>query len=277
MAEAISLNGGSSLSQQSPEDRGLRPKNQVTTPVFLAEPARLASAGPGDQVLLDGPEGHHASSVRRLRAGENVVLTDGQGNGARGTVAAVAGKDALYVDILARHTEPEPTLRLTVVQALPKGERGELAVELMTEVGVDAIVPWSAARCVSRWRGERASKALARWRSTAREAGKQARRLRFPALPEPMTTSEVAELLAGAALPVVLHEHGAKPLAGVGLPERGDIVLVVGPEGGVSPEELDAFSAAGADPLRLGPTVLRTSTAGAAAAAALLARTPRWR
>jgi 16S rRNA (uracil1498-N3)-methyltransferase len=244
----------------------------VTAPVFHAPGMDLAAG----RVLLDGPEGRHAVSVRRLRPGEEVVLTDGAGTGAYGTVTAAEGKDRLEVTVTGVRTAPEPEPRLVVVQALPKGDRGELAVETMTETGVDVIVPWAAARCVTRWRAERGDKALAKWRATAREAGKQARRLRFPEVTAPASTAGVAELLAGAAFAGVLHEEGSAPLAAAALPAGGDIVLVVGPEGGVAPEELAAFAGAGAAPYRLGPSVLRTSTAGTAAAAVVLARTGRW-
>jgi 16S rRNA (uracil1498-N3)-methyltransferase len=244
----------------------------MTAPVFLTDTARLTVG----TVLLDGPEGRHAVSVRRLRAGEDVVLTDGAGTGAYGTVVAAEGKDRLEVAVTEVRREPEPRSRLTVVQALPKGDRGELAVETMTETGVDAIVPWAASRCITRWKGERGQKSLAKWRGTAREAGKQSRRLRFPAVEDLTTTGQLAPLLAEAAFAAVLHEEGSEPLATAELPEVGEILLVVGPEGGISPEELDAFAAAGAKPYRLGPSVLRTSTAGTAAAALLLGRTGRW-
>nr|WP_202447087.1 16S rRNA (uracil(1498)-N(3))-methyltransferase [Streptomyces sp. SID5468] len=233
-------------------------------------------AAPGTRVVLDGPEGRHAVSVRRLRVGEEIVLTDGEGTGAYGTVAAVEGKDWLEAEVAEVRREPDPAPRITVVQALPKGDRGELAVETMTETGVDAVVPWAAGRCVTQWKGERGVKALAKWRATAREAGKQARRLRFPVVHDLMTTRQVAGLLAGADFAAVLHEEGAAPLAAAPLPKRGEIVLVVGPEGGVAPDELAAFADAGAAPCRLGPTVLRTSTAGVAATALLLGRTGRW-
>ncbi|MFD7918178.1 16S rRNA (uracil(1498)-N(3))-methyltransferase [Streptomyces sp. NPDC059740] len=246
----------------------------MTAPVFLAE--GLAAARPGATVSLDGPEGRHAVSVRRLRVGEELVLTDGAGTGVHGTVTAVSGKDHLDVEVTAVRTEEAPAPRITVVQALPKGDRGELAVETMTETGVDAVVPWQAARCVTRWKAERGTKALAKWRATAREAGKQSRRLTFPHVAEAATTEDVARLLAGADLAAVLHEEGSTPLATAPLPESGEIVLVVGPEGGVSPEELTTFAEAGAHPYRLGPSVLRTSTAGTAAAALLLGRTGRW-
>ncbi|MYU55187.1 MULTISPECIES: 16S rRNA (uracil(1498)-N(3))-methyltransferase [Streptomyces] len=246
----------------------------MTAPVFLV--GSLVGVRPGDTLTLDGPEGRHAVSVRRLRTGEEVVLTDGGGAGAYGTVAGVEGKDRLTVAVTDVRSEAPRTPRITVVQALPKGDRGELAVETMTETGVDAVVPWAAARCVTQWKGERAAKSLAKWRATAREAGKQSRRLTFPEVADPMTTKQVAALLAEADFAAVLHEEGSTPLATAGLPESGSIVLVVGPEGGVSPEELAAFAAAGARPYRLGRSVLRTSTAGTAATALLLGRTGRW-
>ncbi|MFD7402399.1 16S rRNA (uracil(1498)-N(3))-methyltransferase [Streptomyces sp. NPDC059866] len=244
----------------------------MTAPVFVVE--RLDDNGP--EFVLDGPEGRHAVSVKRLRPGEDVVLTDGRGRWAEGVVKAAEGKDRLVVQLHGVHEEPEESPRITVVQALPKGDRGELAVETMTEVGVDAIVPWTAARCITQWKGERGAKALSKWRATAREAGKQSRRVRFPEVGEAATSKQVAALLAGADFAAVLHESGDEPLAAAELPADGAIVLVVGPEGGVSDEELALFEEAGAKAYRLGPTVLRTSTAGTAAAALLLGRTGRW-
>ncbi|RKT04650.1 16S rRNA (uracil1498-N3)-methyltransferase [Streptomyces sp. 3211.6] len=247
----------------------------MTAPVFVVEEV---PAGP--EFVLDGPEGRHAVSVKRLAPGEDVVLTDGRGRWAEGVVKAAEGKDRLVVmDLHEIREEPEPAVRITVVQALPKGDRGEVAVETMTETGVDAIVPWQASRCITQWRGERGAKSLAKWRATARESGKQSRRVRFPEVGEALSTKQVAALLATADLAMVLHEDreaGSEPLATAALPESGSVVLVVGPEGGVSPEELAAFAEAGARPYRLGHSVLRTSTAGTAATAVLLARTGRW-
>ncbi|MFJ2031037.1 16S rRNA (uracil(1498)-N(3))-methyltransferase [Streptosporangium sp. NPDC087985] len=243
----------------------------MTAPVFLADPADLVRT----EFMLGGPEGRHAAAVRRLRAGERLDLTDGAGTVAE-CVVRDAGKDSLRVEVLRRYDVPAPRPRLVVVQGLPKGDRGELAVEMMTEAGVDVIVPWAATRSVTQWKGERAVKSLNRWRSTAREAGKQARRFHLPEVTEPVTTAGVAALLLEAALGIVLHEEAASPLSTLELPGAGDIVVVVGPEGGVAEEELAAFRAAGAVPALLGPTVLRTSTAGVAAAAVLLARTGRW-
>ncbi|REE99297.1 16S rRNA (uracil(1498)-N(3))-methyltransferase [Thermomonospora umbrina] len=244
----------------------------MTAPVFLTEPGRLAA----DRVVLDGPEGRHAVTVRRLRPGERVDLTDGAGLLAECVVTEVSGKDRLTVEVLSRQAHEPPRPRLVVVQALPKGDRGELAVETMTEVGVDEIVPWQAARCVTRWRPDRVDKALDRWRSTAREAAKQSRRPRLPEIPGPATTPQVAARLSAASCALVLHESATTPLRTVQPPTDGDIVIVVGPEGGLTDEELHDFTAAGAVAVRLGPTVLRTSTAGTAAAAVLLTLTGRW-
>ncbi|WP_171112369.1 MULTISPECIES: 16S rRNA (uracil(1498)-N(3))-methyltransferase [Streptomyces] len=248
----------------------------MTAPVFVVENLEHVDAGDGGRYVLDGPEGRHAVSVKRLRPGEDVILTDGAGRWAECVVVGTEGKDRLIVHMDSVAEEPVPEPRITVVQALPKGDRGELAVETMTEVGVDAIVPWAAARCITQWKGERGTKALAKWRATAREAGKQSRRVRFPEVADTATSKQVAALLAGAGFAAVLHESGEEPLAAAELPTEGEIVLVVGPEGGVSPEELALFADAGARAYRLGPTVLRTSTAGTAAAALLLGRTGRW-
>ncbi|MFF4268748.1 16S rRNA (uracil(1498)-N(3))-methyltransferase [Streptomyces sp. NPDC001536] len=245
----------------------------MTAPVFVVE---HFDAGDGGRYVLEGPEGRHAVSVKRLQPGEEVVLADGAGRYAVCDVIGTEGKDRLIVHMTSVSEEPEESPRITVVQALPKGDRGELAVETMTETGVDAIVPWQAARCITQWKGDRGLKALAKWRSTAREAGKQSRRFRFPEVADLATSKQVAALLAEADFAAVLHESGDEPLATVELPTEGDIVLVVGPEGGVSPEELALFEEAGAKPYVLGRTVLRTSTAGTAATAVLLARTGRW-
>jgi 16S rRNA (uracil1498-N3)-methyltransferase len=237
--------------------------------------ASLAGVRPGHPIEVTGDEAHHAVAVRRLRAGERVVLTDGGGRTATGRVVTT-GKRLFTVEVDEVRTPPEPEPSITVVQALPKGDRGELAVEMLTEVGVATIVPWSAARSVAVWRGERAAKSLARWRSTAREAAKQSRRAWFPEVAELTTTAGVAALLADAALSVVLHEGASVPLVSLEIPAAGTIVVVVGPEGGLTDDEVAAFEAAGARPVRLGVEVLRTSTAGVAAVSALLSRTARW-
>jgi len=234
----------------------------------------LAGVDVGAAVTVEGAEAHHGVVVRRLAVGEPVLLTDGLGVVAECEVTET-GKQRLVAEVRAVRTESHPEPDVVVVQALPKGERGELAVEVLTEVGVARIVPWAAARSVAVWRGDRAAKSLARWRGTAREAAKQSRRAWFPEVAGLASTADVVELVAGASLALVLHEEATEPLAEV-VPPAGPILLVVGPEGGLAPEELAAFAAAGARAVRLGPEVLRTSTAGLAAVSALLSRTPRW-
>ncbi|GLW93667.1 16S rRNA (uracil(1498)-N(3))-methyltransferase [Actinokineospora globicatena] len=244
----------------------------MTLAQFLVD--ALPAAGP---FTLDGPEGRHAAAVRRLRAGERLLVGDGAGSVAECVVTAAA-KDSLDVVIERRWTEPPPDLRVVLVQALVKGDRGELAVELATEAGVDAVVPWRASRCVAKWEdGPRGEKALARWRSTAREAAKQARRPWVPDVLDPVGQAGLLDLVRASALTLVLEAHLATRLAQVRLPESGDLVLVVGPEGGISPDELTALEQAGATAVRLGPAVLRTSTAAAVALGALGALTARWR
>ena len=231
-----------------------------------------AAGAPGSSVLLEGPEGRHAVTVRRTRVGEQLELVDGTGTRLRCEVTSLT-RDSLVARVDAVTHDPLPSPRLVVVQALAKGERSELAVETVTEIGADVVVPWAASRCVVQWRGERGARSLARWRSTALAAAKQARRSRVPEVAPLASTADVAGLLAAAALPVVLHESATVALSSLDVPAPGNVVVVVGPEGGIAPEELDAF---GVEPVQLGPTVLRTSTAGVAACAALLARSPRW-
>ena len=245
----------------------------MSLPVHLVPSLEGVTAGA--TVVVEGDEAHHAVAVRRLRLGERLVLTDGLGRSVLGEVAAT-GKRTLDVRVHEATRDPEPTPSITVVQALPKGDRGELAVEVLTEVGVARVVPWAASRSVAVWKGERAEKGLAKWRSTAREAAKQARRTWHPVVDPMAGTPRVAELVAAADLAVVLHEDATTTLAGLEVPAAGTLLVVVGPEGGIAPEELDALTAAGATSVRLGAEVLRTSTAGVAAVAALLSRTSRW-
>jgi 16S rRNA (uracil1498-N3)-methyltransferase len=243
----------------------------TTAPLFLVD-----ALPPGEHGVLDGPEGRHAATVRRLRAGEGLLLADGRGGLARAVVEHVA-KDVVELRVVDRSTLPPPAPRVVLAQALVKGDRGELAVELATEAGVDAVVPWRAARCVARWEaGARGDKALARWRTTAREAAKQARRAWVPEVEEPVTTAALARRAGRTAATLVLHESATDGLAAVDLPADGELLLVVGPEGGITDEERDALVAAGARAVRLGPEVLRASTAGAVALGALGVLTGRW-
>ena len=244
----------------------------------MSAPLFLVDSLPGsDSYTLDGPEGHHAATVQRLRVGEALLLADGRGGTASALVTAV-GRGQLDVRVTSREYAAAPDPRLVVVQGIAKGDRGELAVQAMTEVGVDEIVPWAAARSVVQWRGDRGAKARDKWAATAREAAKQARRPWLPAVggdPD-SSTRQVATRIAGAAAAFVLHEEASERLVTAELPVTGEIVLVVGPEGGIAADESAAFTAAGARAVRLGDSVLRTSTAGVAALAVLSTRLHRW-
>jgi 16S rRNA (uracil1498-N3)-methyltransferase len=241
----------------------------------MSRPLFLVDALPaGDRFVLAGSEGHHAAGAQRLRPGERLLLGDGVGGTATAMVKAVTS-GRLTLAIESRWYADPPVPRLVVGQAIAKGDRGELAVAAMTEVGVDEIVPWAASRCVAMWRGERGAKARDKWAVTAREAAKQARRAWLPVVaPAAVSTAVLAARPTAATL--VLHEEAKASLTEVDLPAHGEVMLMVGPEGGISDAEIDTFTAAGARPVRLGDTILRTSTAGAAALAVLQARLRRW-
>ena len=225
--------------------------------------------------MLRGQEGRHASTVRRLTPGERADVTDGSGVVAECVVTG-ARPGELELAVLDRRTEPRPEPQVAVIQAIPKGDRGELAVELLTEIGTDVIVPWAADRCVAVWRGDRAARSHARWCSAAEQAAKQSRRAWFPEVTAQADLGGVVRRVQAAALAIVLDPEGSESIATVGVPDSGEIVLVVGPEGGITPTETDALLGAGAVATRLGPTVLRASSAGVVAAGILLSRTGRW-
>ncbi|WP_392545219.1 16S rRNA (uracil(1498)-N(3))-methyltransferase [Oryzobacter telluris] len=247
----------------------------MTLPLHLLPSGSLAGRGPGDTVVLDGPEGRHAATVRRTRVGEHLLLTDGAGLRVEGEVVAV-GAGTLDLRVLTVDLDPEPSPRLVLVQALAKNDRDDQAVEAATECGVDEVVPWQASRSVVQWRGERGEKARRKWDAVLVAATKQSRRTRRPVLGETATTADLVRRVPSAAATFVLHEDATTPLAGAAVPDEGDVLVVVGPEGGISPEELQALVSAGATAVRLGSTVLRSSSAGPAALAVLSAAA-RWR
>ncbi|MDO5081848.1 16S rRNA (uracil(1498)-N(3))-methyltransferase [Arachnia propionica] len=237
--------------------------------LFLGD---LGGAEVGDRVEITGDEARHAVAVKRTTVGERILISDGQGRAARGHVV-LAERQRLVIEVTEIVTDPHRAHRIVVVQALAKGDRAELAVETMTELGVAEIIAWQAARSIVRWQGERATKSLARWAATAREATKQSRRLRVPEVGS-ATTGQVAARIAAADAALILHEEATTWLREIRLPAGGELLLVVGPEGGISPEELDLFTGAGGQPVLLSDGVLRTSTAGAAALAQLCALSP---
>ena len=238
---------------------------------FLVEDSAVVR---GDAVVLVGAEAHHAATVRRLRVGEQVTVGDGRGLWLTGQCTAVAPREVV-VRVTDREDVPAPSPRLVLAQALAKGDRDELAVQAATELGVDEIVPWQASRSVSRWDAAKAAKGRERWSGIVREAAKQAHRAWLPDVVGLATTKELAGRAATSHV-LILEPTAREPLTAVEIRGGADVVLVVGPEGGIAPEEIDALTAAGATPVRLGGTVLRTSTAGPAAIVIMSAALGRW-
>ncbi|GAB03848.1 16S rRNA (uracil(1498)-N(3))-methyltransferase [Gordonia amarae] len=233
----------------------------------------------GAEVLLSGPEGRHAVTVARVRVGETIRVGDGRGSVGDCEVVDVAGKDKLRAVVRTFTYADRPRPTVTVVQALPKAERSELAVDLATQAGADRIVPWQAARCVSRWTGK-SDKGIRKWEQAAEAAAKQARRAWVPEITDLAGTTDVrsrcAAVMAAGGVVAVLHEEATTGFASLPLASAKEIVLVVGPEGGIDETELADLTALGAIAVLLGPEVLRTATAAAVALGAIGVMTPRW-
>jgi 16S rRNA (uracil1498-N3)-methyltransferase len=243
----------------------------MTDPLFLLDDLSDPLPIVGAHVELAGDEGRHAAVVRRIRPGEMIMIGNGRGRGVRGEVVEVGGQ-GLVVEVVSHLASPAERRRFVAAQALVKGDRSELAVEMMTEMGIDEIVPWQASRSIVRWSPERATRSLAKLRSTAREATKQSRRLNVPQVSNLVTTPQLAQRAARAELALLLHEEAKESITEVDLPAAGTVLIIIGPEGGIAPEELRQLSKAGARPVSISDAVLRTSTAGVVALAGLKLR-----
>ncbi len=252
----------------------------MSNPVFFAPAGSLDEQVPGSTFVLGGSEARHAVTVKRLAVGEPVDIADGAGRRIAGTVTAVAPQE-LTVRCREVRTEPRPGVRLVLVQALAKGDRDELAAETATELGIDAVIPWQAERSIVRWKPERAAKAHAKWQSVVAAAAKQARRAWIPEVRAAVDGNGLQAAVAAADLAVILHEDAVRPLRqvletwqtaqsaggasdGAGAVPR-EVLLIVGPEGGISGREVTRLCGAGAVTALLGHHVLRSSTAGPAA------------
>ena len=244
----------------------------MTSPVFMV-PAGTALVA-GQTVRVAGDEGRHAATVKRMRVNEAIDVCDGDGTRGSGVVLET-GKD--WVDVALETVEQEPTRdpQLVVAQALAKGDRADTAVEALTEIGADVIIPWQAAHCVVKWGTD--DKGQSKWERIAQAATKQSRQSRLPEVTQVQSTKQLAEHMRSFDVTLVLHESGTQSLSDVALPRTGTIGIVVGPEGGIAPDEIELFKQAGAHIVRMGDPVLRTSTAGVAACAAVLVQTPRWK
>lgn len=247
----------------------------MTAHLYFVAPGTLREQmRPEEPVVLGGDEGRHAVTVKRMAVGEEILLADGEGLLAHCVVASTA-KSELTALVQTVEREERPAVTFTLVQALAKGDRDLQALEAATELGVDRVVPWQAERSIVQWKVERAAKAHRKWVAQAEAATKQSRQATPPVVDELAAKQTVVRLVEESALTLVLREDAEVGLSDVTLPDAGDVVLVVGPEGGITPGELDAFAAAGATSVRMGRTVLRSSSAGPAALAALFARS-RW-
>jgi 16S rRNA (uracil1498-N3)-methyltransferase len=228
----------------------------------------------GDVIELTGSEAHHAAAVRRVRVGEDVTVTDGRGTWLTGSVSSVEPK-RVAIAVASRSVVEAPARRILLAQALAKGDRDELAVQAATELDIDGIIPWQATRSVSRWSGPKAAKGQARWQTIVREAAKQAHRAWIPDVAPVASTADLVSMGTAARI-VVLDPWTDHRVAELDWSGEQDVILVVGPEGGIAPEELAALTDAGAVRARLGRSVLRTSTAGPAALALLNQAIGRW-
>lgn len=250
--------------------------------LYIVPDLDIASATQGAELTVEGDEARHAVTVARLRSGERILLGDGCGVRVECVVTHVE-KSAFTVRVLSEEHKAQSSPRFVLVQALAKGDRAERAVEAATECGVDEIIPWQAERSVSRWtQGPKAIKGQQKWQRIAHEAAKQAVRFYEPVVQPVMSTPELCRLFDNASTAALLLDPRAdatlSELVASEVPEEKQTVLVlVGPEGGISPDELESLTAAGSLPVRLGPTVLRTSTAGVAALTILQSCWGSWR
>jgi len=242
---------------------------------YLAAALQSADCTPGSVVSVTGAEARHAVTVSRIRVGEHLLLGNGSGLMLSGTI--VTAEPAEFTLLVETATQsPVPTPRIRLVQALAKGDRDEMAVQAATELGIDGVIPWSASRSISRWEGPKVAKGHERWSSIVREASKQSIRAWLPEVGGLHTTKQLAAL-AGTTRMLLLEPTAMTRLTEISAPDDDrDILLVVGPEGGIAPGELILLVQAGATLVRLGDTVLRTSTAGPAALAILNATLGRW-
>lgn len=249
----------------------------MTLPTFICQ-GELPQ--PGQRFEFAGPEARHAATVKRLGVGEELALVDGRGGESVCTIVEVVAKDRLVVESTSLSKMPPREPSVTVVQALPKSDRSELSVDLATQAGAERIIPWAAARCIAKWPGNKAEKGRAKWEAAAQAAAKQCRRPVIPVIEPlagtPAVAAEIQRVTAAGGVAVVLHETATASIREVDFTGAKEILLIVGPEGSLAPEELEVFAAAGAQTVLLGPEVLRTACAAMVGLAAIGVLTDRW-
>jgi len=225
-------------------------------------------------IEVSGDEAHHAIKVLRITVGEEILLSDGVGNWVRASVENIE-KKAFTAKVLEHGLQPEKSPRLIVVQGLPKSDRVKDAIEILVESGVDLIIPWQADRSISKWRQD----SLDKWQSAVVAATKQSRRFRKPEIIDGLTLSQLLEIESENSAVLVMHESATTKLSEVVTSKFGgmsEIIIVIGPEGGISESELSILESAGAHIVGLGPEVFRSAHAGGAALSAVSALIGRW-
>lgn len=243
----------------------------MSLPLFYAPEIFTAERAAGDTFVFEGPDARHALTVSRLSVGEQLLLIDGRGSRLTATIVSIDSKDRATLETVDLENESRPTPQVTVVQALPKSERSELAVDLATQAGADRIIAWQAERSIAKWTPEKASKHLQRWKNQAISSAKQSRRTFIPEISGPATTADIRDYIDGKTA-FILHEEATTRINQVDLAVE-EIVIIVGPEGGVSPKELETL---GATPVKLGPEIYRTASAAMVALSAIGVLTSRW-
>jgi 16S rRNA (uracil1498-N3)-methyltransferase len=245
----------------------------------VVEPLFFAAIGSdtvvGSSFTLGGPEAKHAVSVRRMSIGEAIAVSDGSGIKIRGRVSKLQ-KETLELSVESIDEILPPNCQLFLVQALAKGDRDELAIQACTELGVFGVIPWQAERSISIWKAEKRQKGQTRWQAIVTEAAKQSLRALIPKVGEVLDSQELGSALAGFDQVLILDPEATTSITDLTPPATGRVAVVVGPEGGMSEQELESFAKAGFSSVRLGAGVLRTSTAGMAAVSYLQAKLGDW-
>ena len=217
----------------------------------------------GARYEFDSEDAHHAIKVLRISAGEIFNLSDGNGSWSLVSVDNV-NKKSMKVTVLETGYQEALKENFTIIQAIPKGDRIKESIEMSTEGGADRIVMWKAARSIGR-----ADEKIEKLQQTAREASKQSRRFRIPAVVGVATTKEIIDEIAKVDLALVFHESATMTISQVVSPGAQKIAIIIGPEGGLTDEELETFAGAGAKVVLMGRPILRSAHAGLAALAAV--------
>jgi 16S rRNA (uracil1498-N3)-methyltransferase len=224
----------------------------------------------GQIYSFDNEDALHAIRVLRTGPGEVFWLSDGKGSFS--TVKAIeVAKKSMQCEVLESEFQEPLDIEYTVIQALPKGDRLKACAQLLTEAGADRLVFWSSARSIGK-----ADKTLDKLDVTVREASKQARRFRIPEIVGPLTTAQVIDEIARTDIAFLFHESATSKLSAIAAPAVKKALIIIGPEGGITDEELEAFTSSGAKIALMGRPIFRSAHAGIAGLAAVQTLLKSW-